>query len=122
MQTTDYIVLLVYVLGIFAVGVGLSVKVKDTKDMFAAGEKSPWWASGLSGFMTMFSAGTFVVWGGVAYKLGFVAVVINLMYGVAAILVGFFVAGSGKNWASAHRPSLSSGDSAGGRCTFIHGR
>jgi len=96
MQTTDYIVLLVYVLGIFAVGVGLSVKVKDTKDMFAAGEKSPWWASGLSGFMTMFSAGTFVVWGGIAYKLGFVAVAINLMYGIAAILVGFVVAGKWK--------------------------
>lgn len=96
MQTADYIVLLFYVLGIFAVGVGLSVKVKGTKDLFAAGERSPWWASGLSGFMTMFSAGTFVVWGGIAYKLGFVAVAINLMYGIAAILVGFFVAGKWK--------------------------
>jgi Na+/proline symporter len=96
MHTTDYIVLLLYVLGIFAVGVGLSVKVKNTQDMFAAGGRSPWWASGLSGFMTMFSAGTFVVWGGIAYRLGFVAVVINLMYGIAALLVGFFVAGRWK--------------------------
>lgn len=60
--------------------------------MFAAGGESPWWTSGLSSFMTMFSAGTFVVWGGIAYKYGMVAVTINLCYGIAAILVGFFVA------------------------------
>ncbi|MFK7787950.1 MAG: Na+:solute symporter [Phycisphaeraceae bacterium] len=96
MAMADYIVLTVYLVGIFAVGVGLSRKVKDTKDLFAAGERSPWWASGLSGFMTMFSAGTFVVWGGIAYRLGFVAVAINLMYGIAAILVGLFLAGRWK--------------------------
>ena len=61
--------------------------------MFAAGGEAPWWASGLSGFMTMFSAGTFVVWGGIAYEYGIVAVFINLSYGVAAMLVGWFVAG-----------------------------
>ena len=64
--------------------------------MFAAGGQSPWWTSGLSAFMTMFSANTFVVWGGIAYKHGLVAVMINLMYGVAALLVGFFVAGKWK--------------------------
>jgi Na+/proline symporter len=96
MVTADYVVLLCYLLGIFAVGLGLSLKVSDTSDLFAAGGRSPWWAAGLSGFMTMFSAGTFVVWGGIAYRLGFVAVAINLMYGVAAILVGFLVAGRWK--------------------------
>jgi len=64
--------------------------------MFAAGGESPWWTSGLSAFMTMFSAGTFVVWGGIAYEYGLVAVVINLCYGVAAILIGYFVAGRWK--------------------------
>ncbi|MFG0286797.1 MAG: Na+:solute symporter, partial [Rhodopirellula sp. JB044] len=93
MTLTDYVVLLTYLLGIFAVGVGLSAKVKNTGDLFSAGGQSPWWASGLSAFMTMFSAGTFVVWGGIAYRLGIVAVMINLCYGVAAVLVGYFVAG-----------------------------
>jgi len=46
--------------------------------------------------MTMFSAGTFVVWGGIAYKHGLVAVIINLCYGVAALLVGALVAGRWK--------------------------
>jgi len=96
MVTADFIVLAMYLGGIFAVGLGLSLKVKDTNDLFAAGGRSPWWAAGLSGFMTMFSAGTFVVWGGVAYRLGFVAVAINLMYGIAALLVGFLIAGRWK--------------------------
>src|SRR5690606_41547824 len=52
-------------------------KVKNTSDLFGAGGRSPWWVSGLSGFMTMFSAGTFVVWGGIAYKHGLVAVSIK---------------------------------------------
>jgi len=93
----DYAVLLLYLLGIFAVGVAFAARNKTASDMFAAGGQSPWWASGLSAFMTMFSANTFVVWGGIAYRLGLVAVAINLMYGVAALLVGYFVAGKWKS-------------------------
>ncbi len=96
MESIDYAVLIIYLVGIFGVGVLLSFKNKNADDMFAAGGESPWWTSGLSAFMTMFSAGTFVVWGGIAYKYGFVAVMINICYGVAAILVGYFVAGKWK--------------------------
>ena len=98
MVTADYVVLSLFVFGIFAVGVFLGARNKSSSDMFAAGGQSPWWASGLSAFMTMFSAGTFVVWGGIAYKHGMVAVSINLCYGVAAIAVGYMV-GRGK-WKS----------------------
>ncbi|WPJ95124.1 sodium:solute symporter family protein [Coraliomargarita algicola] len=96
MLSIDYFVLAIYLAGIFGVGLFLSSKNKSSADMFAAGGESPWWTSGLSSFMTMFSAGTFVVWGGIAYQHGLVAVVINLCYGVAALLVGFFVAGHWK--------------------------
>ena len=96
MQTLDYSVLLLYLAGIFLVGVVFSFRNKSEQDMFSAGGQSPWWAAGLSSFMTMFSAGTFVVWGGIAYRLGLVAVAINLCYGVAALLVGYFVAGRWK--------------------------
>ena len=91
MSSIDLFVLLFYVIGVFAIGVLFSSRTKNTSDMFAANGQAPWWASGLSGFMTMFSAGTFVVWGGIAYKLGLVAIMINLCYGVAAMLVGYFV-------------------------------
>ena len=88
----DYITILFYVAGLFVIGTLAARRNTNQKEMFSAGGKSPWWASGLSGFMTVFSAATFVVWGGIAYELGMVAVVINLTYGIASLLVGFFVA------------------------------
>ncbi len=93
MTTPDYITLALYIAGIFVISTLSARRTKSQKEMFSAGRNSPWWASGLSGFMTMFSAGTFVVWGGIAYELGFVAVAINTCYGIAALLVGYFVAG-----------------------------
>ena len=93
MTKDDYVVLVLYILGIFVVGAIFSRRIKSSTDMFAAGNQSPWWVAGLSSFMTMFSAGTFVVWGSIAYKHGLVAIVINLMYGFAALLAGWLVAG-----------------------------
>lgn len=96
MYTADWIVLIIYLGGTVLVGVILGRMIKNSTDFFTAGGKSPWWTSGLSAFMTMFSANTFVVWGGVAFKHGLVAIMINLMYGVAALLAGYFVAGRWK--------------------------
>lgn len=93
MQSVDYFVIVIYLVGIVAAGMVFAGRMKSSSDMFAAGGQSPWWVSGLSGFMTMFSAGTFVVWGGIAYRYGFVAVAINMCYGVAALFIGWFVAG-----------------------------
>ena len=96
MQIADWTVLIAYLGGTVLLGVILGRLVKNSSDMFSAGGTSPWWASGLSAFMTMFSANTFVVWGSIAFDVGMVAVMINLMYGVAALLVGVFVAGRWK--------------------------
>jgi SSS family solute:Na+ symporter len=89
----DYAVLLLYLVGTLAISLVVSSRNKSSDDMFAAGGQCPWWAAGLSSFMTMFSAGTFVVWGGIAYKYGAVAIAINLCYGVAALLAGYTLAG-----------------------------
>lgn len=96
MHSIDYTILIIYLAGIFLLGLILSGKNKSSADMFSASGESPWWTSGLSAFMTMFSAGTFVVWGGIAYKYGLVAVTINLCYGVAALAVGYTLAGRWK--------------------------
>ena len=96
MHTADWTILILYLVGTVGIGVILGRKVKSTTDLFAAGGASPWWASGLSAFMTMFSANTFVVWGGMAYEHGLVAVMVNLCYGVAALLAGYTVAGKWK--------------------------
>lgn len=96
MELADWIVFSLYLLLTVAVGVFVGRLVKSSGDLFAAGGQSPWWTSGLSAFMTMFSANTFVVWGGIAYQYGSVAIFINLCYGVAAILAGYTVAGRWK--------------------------
>ncbi|MCM8535979.1 MAG: Na+:solute symporter [Lentisphaeraceae bacterium] len=93
MTKADYLTLFLYAIGLFTISTLSSKRNTNQKEMFSANRSSPWWASGLSGFMTMFSAGTFVVWGGIAYEHGIVAVVINTCYGVAALLIGYFVAG-----------------------------
>ncbi|GEM_PF-144413 len=92
MVAADYYILLIYLLAILGIGLLLGRIVKNPQDMFAAGGQSPWWVSGLSAFMTMFSAGTFVVWGGIAYRLGFVAISISMCYGIAAFFVGWTLA------------------------------
>jgi len=92
MNTLDYVVIVGYMLALLAVGFIFTGRIRDSSDMFVAGSESPWWVSGLSAFMTMFSAGTFVVWGGIAYKWGFVGISICLGNGVAALLAGRVVA------------------------------
>ena len=93
MQFVDTVIIVIYLVGIIFAGSVFAGRMKSTREMFSANGQSPWWVSGLSGFMTMFSAGTFVVWGGIAYRFGLVAVAINMCYGIAALLVGWFVAG-----------------------------
>lgn len=97
MQVIDYIVLLIYGAGILYIGSILSKKNKTSADMFAVKKQSPWWLSGLSSFMSAFSAGTFVVWGGIAYKFGFAAVSILMCSGVSSFIVGRYLA---TKWAS----------------------
>ncbi|WP_215222729.1 sodium:solute symporter family transporter [Echinicola shivajiensis] len=96
MSKLDLIVFVVYLIGLVAMGSVFS-KMKDAKTMFNAGGQSPWWLSGLSAFMTTFSAGTFVVWGGLAYQHGLVGVSILMVIGVASLLVGWLVAGKWKS-------------------------
>lgn len=93
MSIPDYIIIVLYFIGLLVLGGVLSKKIKSSKEMFIAGRNSSWWLSGLSTYMTLFSAGTFVVWGGVAYREGLVAVVIGMTLGFASLLVGRYIAG-----------------------------
>lgn len=97
MEQLDYITIFLYFLGLIAVSVIMSRKIKNSEDMFIAGRNSSWWLSGVSSYMTIFSASTFVVWGGVAYKSGIVAVVVALCLGVASFIVGKWISGKWRN-------------------------
>jgi Na+/proline symporter len=93
MSTLDFVVIGLYIVGLITVGTVFARRMSSMKEMFAAGGQSPWWLSGLSGFMTMFSAGTFVVWGGISFRYGMVGVSICMMLGISALLVGWLLAG-----------------------------
>lgn len=83
----DSAVLVIYIVLIVVVGAVFSQYMKSARDLFAAGGNAPWWMAGISSYMAFFSAGTFVIWGSIAYIFGWVAVTIQWV-----IVVGTFVA------------------------------
>ena len=93
MGTLDYIVILLYFAGLVGVSLLMSRRIRNSEDMFIAGRNSSWWLSGVSSYMTIFSASTFVVWGGVAYKSGIVAVVVAMCLGISSLIVGKWISG-----------------------------
>ena len=97
MTFLDYFVLVIYAAGMLFIGSILSKRNKNSADMFAVSKQAPWWLSGVSAFMSAFSAGTFVVWGGVAYRDGAVAISILMALGISSFIVGKFLAAK---WAS----------------------
>ncbi|WP_297089731.1 sodium:solute symporter family protein [uncultured Draconibacterium sp.] len=92
MHFIDYIVIVIFSIGILVAGLSFSGSGKSMKNFFAAGGAVPWWISGLSLFMSFFSAGTFVVWGSIAYTHGWVSVTIQWTMAIAGFIIGFFIA------------------------------
>ena len=92
MHPFDYIVIIIFSIGILIAGLSFSGSGKNMKSFFAAGGAVPWWISGLSLFMSFFSAGTFVVWGSIAYTHGWVSVTIQWTMAIAGFIIGFFIA------------------------------
>ncbi len=92
MSTIDYIVIVVFSLVIVMAGLAFRKRGADMKSYFAAGGAVPWSMSGLSLFMSFFSAGTFVVWGSIAYELGWVSITIQMTMCISGFLVAYFIA------------------------------
>ncbi len=92
MSLLDFITIILFSAGVLVTGVSFSRTGKDMKSFFAGGGDVPWGMSGLSLFMGFFSAGTFVVWGSIAYSYGLVAIIIQLTMAVAGFAVGTWIA------------------------------
>lgn len=92
MSNLDYIVIALFTVMVLVVGLSFSGTGKNMKSYFAAGGSLPWWLSGLSLFMSFFSAGTFVVWGSIAYKHGWVSITIQWMMALSGFVIGYFIA------------------------------
>ncbi|SDE01202.1 sodium:solute symporter family protein [Pedobacter soli] len=93
MVRLDFIVMGIFALLIFAIGLTFTrVGSKNGQAFFEAGGETPWWINGLSLFISYFSAGTFVVWGSIAYKYGVVANAIQLTMAISGLIVMLFIA------------------------------
>lgn len=93
MVSLDYIVIGLYFLSLIFVSWLTSRRIKSSEDMFIAGRNSSWWLSGMSTYMTLFSASTFVIWGGVSFRSGLVAALIGNILGLACFAAGRWFAG-----------------------------
>jgi SSS family transporter len=93
MTLLDYFIIILFSILILVIGLSFSkTSGKDMKSFFAAGGAVPWWINGLSLFMGFVSAGTFVVWGSIAYTSGWVAITIQWTMCLAGFLVGLVIA------------------------------
>ncbi len=92
MNILDYITIILFSIGVLITGVSFSKTGKDMKSFFSGGGNVPWGMGGLSLFMGFFSAGTFVVWGAIAYSYGMVSIIIQLTMAVAGDAVGTWIA------------------------------
>ena len=92
MSLLDFIMVALLTIGVLSAGMAFAKQGKNMTSFFAAGGAVPWQTSGLSLFMSFFSAGTFVVWGSVAYLHGWVAISIQWTMALAGLLVGTCIA------------------------------
>lgn len=88
----DTSVIVIFSVFIMVIGLLFSRTGRNLKSFFAGGEAVPWFIGGLSLFMSFFSAGTFVAWGSIAYKYGWVAVTIQWTMCIGGLITGLYIA------------------------------
>lgn len=88
----DIIIIIFFSFFILSIGLLFSRTGINIKSFFAGGEAVPWLISGLSLFMSFFSAGTFVAWGSVAYEFGWVSVTIQWTMALGALVAAYLIA------------------------------
>jgi solute:Na+ symporter, SSS family len=92
MTSLDFIVMSIFAVIILSIGmIFTKMGSKDGQSFFEGGGKIPWWINGLSLFVSYFSAGTFVVWGSIAYKYGLVSNGIQLTMVLAGLIASLFL-------------------------------
>lgn len=90
--TVDFIVIGFYFLIMIGIGIYLSDKSSSSNDYFAGGNKIPWWISGVSLYMTNFSAWIFSGAAGFIYHSGYFALLYLSISGFAYWFGGLMTA------------------------------
>jgi solute:Na+ symporter, SSS family len=87
----DYVMLIGYFVLMLGIGLYFYRYMRGMKVFFTGGNKIPWWLSGVSFYMSSFSAYAFVIYSGLCFKLGFVGVTLFwVMIPATIISVTFF--------------------------------
>jgi SSS family transporter len=90
-QGPDYVLLIGYFVLMLGIGLFFYRHMKGMKVFFSGGNKIPWWLSGVSFYMSSFSAYAFVIYSGLCFKLGYVGVTLFwVMIPATIISVTFF--------------------------------
>jgi len=82
----DYFILVGYFILMLGIGAYFYRYMKGMKDYFSGGNKIPWWLSGVSFYMSCFSAFGFIAYSELAFKYGLVGVNI-WWFGVPALVL-----------------------------------
>ncbi len=94
-KPADYLVIGFYLLFMVGIGFYFSRFMKGGKDFFVGGNMIPWWISGVSLYMTMFSAWTFTGAASFTYHTGWFGLLYFATWPVA-FLIGFLL--SARRW------------------------
>ena len=90
LHLADHIVIVGYFLLLTVIGLYFWRRMRHAKDFFVGNHDIPWWLSGVSFYMTGFSAFTFIAYSEMAYRYGVVAVTLAWS-AAAAMAVGTVV-------------------------------
>jgi len=85
LSAADHIVIAGYFVLLSLIGLYLWRRMRHVGDLFAGGRSVPWWLTGISFYLTGFSAFTFVAYSEMAYRYGLVA--ITLAWSAAAAML-----------------------------------
>ncbi|HPS54741.1 MAG TPA: hypothetical protein PLP05_04005, partial [Sedimentisphaerales bacterium] len=86
----DYFILVGYFILMLGIGAYFYRYMKGLKDYFSGNNKIPWWLSGISLYMSGFSAFAFIAYSELAFKYGLVAVSI-WWFGVPVLIISMLL-------------------------------
>jgi SSS family solute:Na+ symporter len=97
---SDYGIIICFFVVMLGIGFYFTGRIRDMNEYFAGGRAVPWWLSGISFYMTSFSAFAFVAYSAVAYQYGFVAMTLYWCSVPAIMISAIFFAGRWRRAAS----------------------
>ena len=95
LPAVDYLVIGVYLVLMLGIGFYFSRFMKGGKDFFVGGNLIPWWVSGISLYMTMFSAWTFTGGASFVYQTSWFGLLYFATWGTS-FFIGFIM--SARRW------------------------